>query len=116
MNLSLKNKTALICGSTQGIGLAIAIELSQLGTHCILMARNEISLKNALLQLDVLQNQHHNFIVANFSNPDEVKDYSYHSLNEIEASISQTPEKYTAWFCIAFPKVKEWLASQKVEV
>ena len=74
MNLSLKDKTALICGSTQGIGLAIAIELSQLGANCILMARNETSLKNALEQLDASQGQHHNFIVADFSNPDEVKD------------------------------------------
>ena len=47
-------------------------------------------------------------------NPDEVKDYAYLSMDEIEASIMQMPEKYTAWFCIAFPKVKDWFASQKV--
>ena len=47
-------------------------------------------------------------------NPDEVKDYSYLSMDEIEASIRQMQEKYTAWFCIAFPKVKDWFASQNV--
>ena len=30
MNVSLENKTAVVCGSTQGIGLAAAIELSNL--------------------------------------------------------------------------------------
>lgn len=74
MNLSLAGKTALICGSTQGIGLAIATELAQLGAHCVLMARNESSLKTALVQLDISQNQHHTYIAADFSNPDEVKD------------------------------------------
>lgn len=46
---------------------------------------------------------------------DEVKNYSYQSMEEIEASITQAPKKYTAWFCIAFPKIKEWFASQNVE-
>ncbi len=44
--------------------------------------------------------------------PGEVQDYSYFSMDEIDLSIRQTPEKYTAWFCIAFPKIKEWFASQ----
>lgn len=74
MNLSLKDKTALICGSTQGIGHAIALELSHLGAHCVLMARNESALKNAVMQLDIAQGQHHTYIVADFNNPDEVKD------------------------------------------
>lgn len=74
MNLSLAGKTALICGSTQGIGFAIAVELSQLGANCILMARNESSLKSALVQLNTSQNQQHSYITADFSNPDEVKD------------------------------------------
>ena len=52
MNLSLQGKTAVVCGSTQGIGLASAIELSKLGATCILMARNEESLKEAVKQLE----------------------------------------------------------------
>ncbi|MEO8403958.1 MAG: SDR family NAD(P)-dependent oxidoreductase, partial [Chitinophagaceae bacterium] len=44
MNLSLKNKQAIICGSTQGIGLAIANELALAGADCILMARNKETL------------------------------------------------------------------------
>ncbi len=40
MNLSLKEKYAVICGSSQGIGLAAAKELALNGANCILIARN----------------------------------------------------------------------------
>ena len=40
MNLDLKGKNALVCGSTQGLGLASAIELAKLGAKVTLMARN----------------------------------------------------------------------------
>lgn len=73
MNLSLENKTAIICGSTQGIGLASAIELANLGATCILMARNENALKEAIQKLDTSFNQQHSYLVANFDEPDEVK-------------------------------------------
>ena len=33
MNLDLTGKSALVCGSTQGIGKAIAIELANLGAE-----------------------------------------------------------------------------------
>ena len=42
-------------------------------------------------------------------NCDEVQDFVYLPVGEIEISINQYPDKYTAWFCIAFPKVKRWL-------
>ena len=73
MNLDLKNKTALVCGSTQGIGKASAIELASLGATVILMARDEEKLKNTVKELNSSQNQKHNYIVADFSKSDEVK-------------------------------------------
>ena len=74
MNLSLQGKTAIICGSTQGIGLASAIELSKLGATCILMARNEESLKEAIEQLNKMYNQQHHYLVADFDKPETVKE------------------------------------------
>ena len=44
MNLSLKGKRALVCGSTQGIGKAAAVELALLGAEITLVARNEEAL------------------------------------------------------------------------
>ncbi len=72
MNLSLENKTAIICGSTQGIGLAVAIELAQLGATCILMARNENALTEAIKLLPKKNEQTHAYLVADFSNIENV--------------------------------------------
>jgi 3-oxoacyl-[acyl-carrier protein] reductase len=74
MNLSLKGKTAIICGSTQGIGKASAIELALLGASCVLVARDEIKLSEAVKDLDSSQGQKHKFIVADFHHPHEVKE------------------------------------------
>lgn len=73
MNLSLEGKYAVICGSTQGIGFAIAEELALLGANCTLVARNETSLQEALQQMDISLRQIHGYLVADFSKPEEVK-------------------------------------------
>lgn len=67
MNLSLVNKYAIICGSSQGIGLAAAKVLAGLGASCILLARNEDALAKALGELPVSAGQHHRYAVADFS-------------------------------------------------
>lgn len=79
MQLSLENKTALVCGSSQGIGLAVARELALLGANCILLARNETSLKVAANSLDTSKGQQHTFAVADFASPDLVK----HAIEEV---------------------------------
>src|SRR5689334_2467682 len=73
MHLSLEGKNAVICGSTQGIGLAIAEELALLGANCTLFARNEEALKAALKKLDIALRQQHDYLVADFSKPEQVK-------------------------------------------
>jgi 3-oxoacyl-[acyl-carrier protein] reductase len=73
MHLSLEGKNAVISGSTQGIGLAIAAELALLGANCTLLARNEESLKTAVNSLDIALRQQHGYLVADFSNPADVK-------------------------------------------
>lgn len=73
MNLDLKAKQALVCGSSQGIGLATAQELATLGANVTLLARNEQSLNQALTTLDTLQGQQHNLLVAEFTNNQAVR-------------------------------------------
>ena len=73
MHLSLEGKNAVICGSTQGIGLAIAEELALLGANCTLLSRNETALKAALQNLDIALRQQHGYLVADFSDPGQVK-------------------------------------------
>jgi 3-oxoacyl-[acyl-carrier protein] reductase len=74
MNLDLTGKTALVCGSTQGIGKASAIALASLGANVILAARNEEALKATLSELDATKGQKHDFLVMDFQQPNKVKE------------------------------------------
>ncbi|MBA3827776.1 MAG: SDR family oxidoreductase [Taibaiella sp.] len=73
MLLDITGKRALVAGSTQGIGLAAARELALLGASCVLISRNEEKLKEAVATLDNSKGQQHTYVVADFSNPEEVK-------------------------------------------
>ncbi|MAP54271.1 SDR family oxidoreductase [Altibacter sp.] len=74
MNLDLTNKNALICGSTAGIGKASAIQLAKLGATVTLVARDEEKLKHTLLELPFEKGQKHNYFVADFNNPDTLRE------------------------------------------
>ncbi len=71
MDLKLNNKYALVCGSTAGIGKATAMALASEGVQVTLIARNEDKLKVTLKELP--QHRNHDYVVADFSNPDELK-------------------------------------------
>jgi len=73
MNLDLTNKTALVCGASQGLGLACATELALMGANIIAVSRNENKLKLAIQNLNTSKHQQHDFLVIDLSNPDEVK-------------------------------------------
>lgn len=73
MNLDLTGKTALVAGSSQGIGRQSAIELSKMGARIILLARNEDKLKNVLKDLDSNLGQKHEYLVADFSKPSDLQ-------------------------------------------
>ena len=73
MNLSIEGKNAIICGSSQGIGYAIAEELALMGANCILLARNEETLKLAVFQLDISIRQSHSYHVIDFNDPEHTK-------------------------------------------
>lgn len=74
MNLDLKGKRAVVCGSTQGIGKASAIELALLGAEVTLVARNEESLKSTLRELSSTAGQKHDYLVADFNFPDQLRE------------------------------------------
>lgn len=90
MNLDLTGKNALICGSTAGIGKAIAVELALLGANCFLMARNEDKLKAAVAGLSNSGKQNHNYVVADFSNVNSVKTAVESIENPIHILINNT--------------------------
>lgn len=73
MNISLKNKNALVCGASQGLGKAIAIELSELGASVTIVARNESKLKNVIEELKNDGNQKHKYVAVDFSEPEKLR-------------------------------------------
>jgi 3-oxoacyl-[acyl-carrier protein] reductase len=74
MELSLKNRNAIVCGSTQGIGEASAIELANLGANVTLIARNESKLLDVLNDLDTSKGQTHSFIAIDFRDSEKLKE------------------------------------------
>ena len=71
--LNLTGKRALVCGSTQGIGKASAMQLATMGARITLVARNEDSLKATLKELSANAGQKHDYIVADFDKSETVK-------------------------------------------
>jgi 3-oxoacyl-[acyl-carrier protein] reductase len=74
MDISLTGKHALVCGSSRGIGRAIAMELANGGAAITVVARTRPALEEVLRKLPRDNEQPHELIVADFSNPDQLEE------------------------------------------
>lgn len=74
MNLNLTGKNALVCGSTQGIGYAAAMELAELGANVFFLARNEERLQAAVREASARGDGHHRYFTADFGQPSQVRE------------------------------------------
>ena len=74
MELNLHNKTAWVCGSTQGMGLSIARQLAKQGATVVLLARNANKLKEVVKTLSTDLNQNHRTIVVDFAQPAQLRE------------------------------------------
>lgn len=72
MQIDLSGKSALVCGSTQGIGRAIAEQLATSGAEVCLLARNEQKLREVCEALPVEHGQSHHYLLADLSQPTDV--------------------------------------------
>lgn len=41
-------------------------------------------------------------------NPNEVSDYCYKSMEDVQQSLESHAHKYTVWFALAFPRILDW--------
>jgi 3-oxoacyl-[acyl-carrier protein] reductase len=73
MDLNLKGKNAFVGGSSRGIGKATAIELAKLGANVTLVSRSAEIMIDIIHELDKSQGQHHDFLVADFKNIENLK-------------------------------------------
>ena len=67
MQLDLSGKHALVCGGSEGIGRAAAIELARLGADVTLLARGEDALREAVAALPTNDTQRHGHLIADVS-------------------------------------------------
>jgi 3-oxoacyl-[acyl-carrier protein] reductase len=81
MQIDLSGKRALVAGSTQGIGKAIAIALANAGAEIILLARNEAALQKSVEELPSSMGQSHAFLVADFDHPNVLEEVLKNSLD-----------------------------------
>jgi len=72
-HLPMTGKTALVGGSTQGIGWACAQKLAHMGASVVLVARNAERLAQAAVQLATPAHQQHRIIVADFTHVQAVR-------------------------------------------
>ncbi len=72
MDLGLTNKTALVCGSSKGLGKATAKSLALEGATVILCSSNPDNLQKAKQEIQAVSAAEVTAIPANLSQPDEV--------------------------------------------
>ncbi|MEE9437902.1 MAG: SDR family oxidoreductase [Saprospiraceae bacterium] len=82
MDISLINKNALICGGSKGIGRSSALLLSRMGANITIVSRTVENMKKVVSELDTTQNQTHDYISVDFSNPNDVKDKIEHLVSK----------------------------------
>lgn len=71
--MELSGKHAVICGSTQGIGFETAKLMVARGAKVTLVARSEEKLKKCLIELETVTKVDNDYLVADFSRPNELK-------------------------------------------
>ena len=69
----LEGRRALVCGSSQGIGRAIAVHFADQGAEVILLARSEAELQRLCSQLGSQHRQRHAYLAADLAYPDRLK-------------------------------------------
>ena len=82
MQINLTGKNAMVCGSTKGIGNSIAMLYAKLGANVTLVARNGALLERIIRDLDTSMGQKHDFIAADFSKPEELKEKVLQKVHE----------------------------------
>ena len=92
MNISLKGKSALVGGSSRGLGYAVARQLALSGASVTLMSRNEKKLKEIVANLENETKIKHNYLIVDFNNFDSYEEIisTFLSNNPIDILVNNT--------------------------
>ena len=87
MNLNLKNKNAIVCASSQGLGKAAAIDLAKEGVNLAICSRDQEKIDKA--KEEILQKTEHNIkVIALKADLDSLEDIQIF-LQEVERSLGE---------------------------
>ena len=87
MNLNLKNKNAIVCASSQGLGKAAAIDLAKEGVNLAICSRDQEKIDKA--KEEILQKTDHNIkVIALKADLDSLEDIQIF-LQEVEQSLGE---------------------------
>lgn len=92
MNISLIGKKALVGGSSDGIGKAIAIQLAESGASVTLVSRSEDKLKKIVDQLSTIDGQKHQYLVVDYTDFEDYKTKitAYFKNNKLDILVNNT--------------------------
>lgn len=92
MKINLKNKKALIGGSSKGLGYAVAKQLAVCGAEVTLVSRNESLLKKNIIELKELTRCNHNYLLVDYNNSKDYKKIidDFFKTNTIDILINNT--------------------------
>lgn len=82
MDLDLTGKNALVCGASQGIGKAAALELARLGARVTVVARSQEKLDRVVEELKGISALRHDSFSADFQQPTELRERLQTYLNQ----------------------------------
>ena len=85
--MNLSNKTAIVCGCTKGIGLAIANLFAKKGCNLILFARNEKELASIQQRLINEYNIYVKYLVADFEHSEIVQNVIHDFIENTDLKI-----------------------------
>lgn len=72
MDFQIKNKTAIVCASSQGLGKAAALELASEGVNLVISSRNEETLLSVKKEIETSTNAKIVSIVADLNKPKDI--------------------------------------------
>ena len=96
MDLGLKDRVAIVGGSSRGMGRAIALAFAQEGANVTICARTETDLRHTEMELARISSQHHVLAIpADLSSARDIRRVVRDTSNRLAGLASWSPTSVT---------------------